>query len=181
MLNYHFTWKLELKVQLRKVQQHIARARQSDKEEHFQDASAWLEHFIQHAAFDIRRLHESRHLSDSLWQQRIPVLQFARRPAPVPANGARDVLNLNEIYDLTKGDQAEIPFRLLCNDLIHSTILLDCVPAGEQTRLLGFVVTSAQFDHKLWHVELDHFFGCVERCCDDGWDKPPELTLPPLK
>ena len=179
MIKYHFTWKLDLKVRLRKVERYVGRARESGKEEDFKTASVWVEHFVQHAAFDIRRLRESGHLSDTSWNQHVSVLRFSRKSNGEQADGTLRSEMISKIYDLAQPRRGEIRLEWLCNELIHSAMLLDTVLGDNTTWFNGFVLTSDRFQGALKYVELESFLMCVEHCCNDGFDTPPEIPLAP--
>jgi len=167
---YPFTWKHEMGVELHKIRQHLDKASRSCLEQDFKDASAWLERFLMISAFTIRRLSESRHLKIDLDKRFLKALSYSKR------KGASKI-DLSNWQDVTTYYQTDIPkvvtipARHICNQLMHSFILLDCGYEDETKILSGFIVTSDIAREKVvLYIEHENYFIFIEEVVIDGTD-----------
>jgi hypothetical protein len=98
------------------------RLERKTRQTHWTERSSFrVEKDLMMAGYAIRRLLEARKLSDSLAAKQIPITRY-QRIGPLP-----DVYNRHEIdvvYDLANPIKAQITLAKLCNQIVHSFVLV---------------------------------------------------------
>ncbi len=128
------------------------------------DAShASLESEVFVAAFAIRKLIEAKKLSDEVEAHQLAIDRHARLAKVV------DYWNwdrIDELYDLDKPLPARISIVAICNQLIHSFVLLPLV--GETGGLVGlFVVSDRDKQADLIYLPIDQLITAIDAVASD--------------
>ena len=188
-LGYPFTLKGELKWDLRKTQQYLAKAAKTRKKSDIEDARAYNERLVLLSAFIIRKLMDAAELSKPVQKLKLKVMKFPRK-----ANSKKpDITSqekLMEFYDLKKSTEQNIGLRSMCNMIVHSYFWLDCISGKNIGEITGFMINCADPKFKMngypnkpptsntdhiYYVAIDEYYRVIEAAADDGFDKPMEF------
>jgi hypothetical protein len=184
MIGYPFTWKAQLKHELREAEAYLRRAEAAPAQaSEFEDASAWLERLVLIAAFTTRRLMEADELSAGVVGRTIPVLRFERLPS-APAFHPRNRQEFALHYDGTSPAQTSLELRAFANMLIHSYVLMNGVLGNNHGKIDGLVVTSDRASEECcYYVELKDLLPAIEAVTNDGFPapyEPPRESFPAM-
>ena len=168
MIAYPFTWKYKMGVELHKIREHLDVANRSHRDQDVDNASAWLERFLMVSAFTIRRLCESGHVGIDLNKRLLKALSIRKRKG-VPKSDLSDLQSFSTNYQTDRPRTVTVPARRICNQLIHSCILLDCDEEGKVRS--GFIVSSDKvYERQVFYIENEEYFAFVEEVVIDGSD-----------
>ncbi len=115
MISDSAPWKAELERLAKELGSLSRRTKWSEAAEYRVERALMLGFFV------IRRLHESRKITDDAADLGVRVQRYPLRGVPP------DLLNwhrLDEHFDLSRGQPERVPLRRFCNQAIHSFVLL---------------------------------------------------------
>ena len=139
-----------------------------------EEAQVRLEKEIMWAAYAIRKLQDSKKLSESVIRSQI----FAQRcPSKSKHVNHMNSHKLHERFDFEETNQHTFSLRRFCNELIHSWIFAtDHNDAGE---LEAILIASDNHRNKcVFRVELDEITKTIEAVSND-WPNTTAMTRDP--
>lgn len=158
-------WKLVLWRELRDLRRYLAKTALSKRADAYDRAAVAMEKFVFTSAFMIRKLFDSRKISDQVSASNIRGISFART-----ANTRMTRLNwhhINRHYNLDSPRVSNISVRSMCDRLIHSAVFV-CDFDPNRPTLAGFYFTSDWTKEKtLFYVKAQRYFSLVEKVIDD--------------
>ena len=130
-------------------------------------SSAKLELALMSGFYAVRKLVESKKLSQNLISKHFPVTEFP------PSGKAVNLLNwhhIDRLFKLDEPNKTSIDLLSLCNQFVHSYIF---VPSFSDTKKLAgiFVASDRMRTSRLYHMEIEQ---AVELFEEVGRDYPTE-------
>lgn len=146
-------WKDDLLRQAKMLRFRVQHKRWSES------SSAKLEQTLMVGFYAVRKLIESKKLTDSLTSKAIQVTEFAAASKPVHLYNWH---HIDRLYKLDTPKKAKIDLLSLCHQFVHSYIFL--LSFDEDRKLQGVFVTS---DRKrsscLYHIEVQKVIDIFEQ------------------
>jgi hypothetical protein len=165
MLNDSETWKVELQ----KLLADFRRAASSQDMAQEFDAIIF-ERPILYIAIAVRRLIESRKISDNTRNQTYPVTNYPTlRVAKDKFHFAMGLSDLASVFDMASGAVSKIDLWDLCSELIHSSYLVWGV--DDKDRLVSIYVASVRNQKsRILAIDFGTFEVAVQSIIDDTID-----------
>lgn len=158
-------WKIVLWRDLRDLRRYLGRTGLSKRSDACDRAAVAVEKFVFTSAFIVRKLFESKKVSDEVSGSKVSGTSFPRA-----AQTRITRLNWHHIdrhYDLSRGRSCQILVRDICNRLIHSAVFMSDF-AEDQPTMVGFYFTSDRTkEDALYYIFLDDYFSIVENVIED--------------
>lgn len=120
------------------------------------------------SAYAIRKLRESFKVSDRFKGQNVRLERFKRSGRLPDCDATESIEALAESYDLENGQKSNLPIKELCNQFIHSFVLLFC--CDEETNHFDRVYVTSESRRDDW-LYLVHAAEYIQLCRDIGTDE----------
>jgi hypothetical protein len=163
MLNESYHWKIELQKQLSDLNAAI-----SDQNMLEEFDSIIFERPILFAAITMRKLIESRKITDIARTRKFPISQYVTfRNAREQFHFALGRADLNLVFEMEKGQPAQIDLWSMCSEIIHSSYLVWGI--DEQNKAVTIFVASARNQKsRLVAIAFSVFETAVQSVIDDN-------------
>jgi hypothetical protein len=113
-------------------------------------------------AYAMRKLIESRNVSDALRRRQFPVRLYDQRGEPPDPLHPDDIA---DCYDFENGRRSTLSIVNLCHEILHGSVFAFC--CGETADLFdGIYVSSDRHKNEYVHLVLASDF--IALCCDIG-------------
>jgi len=159
-------WKNELNKDLQTVKKRLQKARISGEQKHYELATVSVEKFTFTSAFIIRKLIESKKLSDEFESMAIQVLSFQRNiieQAITLFNRHR----IDRFYNLENANKSTLSVVNICNAFIHSFVFEIAISDDKDSVDGIFFSSDKTKDTAVFFIQLENYFKVIETAIKD--------------
>jgi hypothetical protein len=156
-----YVWKSELKKDLQIVKKHLQKSKFSDESPKNELAAISIEKFTFTSAFIIRKLVESKKLSDEYESTPVQVQSFQR----INQENAIHLFNrhrIDEFYDLDNPSKISLSVVNICNTFIHSFVFEIALNDDKDSFGGIFFNSDKTKDTAVFFIQLENYFKVIE-------------------
>ena len=154
MIGESYFWRRELKLLLGEIDVWGKELAMNDDSD---EAAFRLERCLFLSAFATRKLIESEKVPDSVASRSLRCETF---PAIEKVSRRLSVYSFDNLYDFHSPKEVQLPLRQVCNELIHSRLLANCV--GDHGELAGFLVASDRnVDERMIMIPIEEWCSAI--------------------
>jgi hypothetical protein len=161
-----FVWKNELNKDLQIVKKNLQKSKFADDSQENVIAAISIEKFTFTSAFIIRKLVESKKLSDEFQSTSVQVQSFER----INRENAIHIFNrhrIDEFYSLNNPIKASLSIVNICNAFIHSFVF-EIVLNDDKDSFGGIIFNSDKTrDTAVFLIQLENYFKIIEGVIKD--------------
>lgn len=161
-----FVWKSELNKDLRIVKRRLQKAKFSDEPKKYEIATISIEKFSFTSAFIIRKLVESKKLSDEFESASVQMQSFQR----INQENTIHLFNrhrIDEFYDLDNSSKISLSVVNICNAFIHSFVF-EIALSDDEDSFGGIIFNSDKTKNTaVFFIQLEDYFKVIESAIKD--------------
>jgi len=159
-------WKNELNKDLQTVKRRLHKAKISWEQKDRELATVSIEKFAFMSAFIVRKLIESKKLSDEFESMSVQVQEF-RQDNLEPTIHFMNRHRIDKFYDLENGSKTALPVVKICHAFIHSFVFEIAID-NDAASIDGIFFNSDKTkDEKVYFIQLKNYLQVIETAIKD--------------